>query len=173
MPWTKLSHTLLLPLLLQGCGIYFFSGSLLPPAAHTCSLQFQSHVALGPPDLGEKFQERLGQELTQRTRLKLVEAEGDLQLEGSIQQFAYTPIGPTQGSGGSEEAQASTDRLTISVQLNYINPYEPAASLSKKTFTQHADMPAEASRGAEEPALIEKIFNKLFQDIFNATINNW
>ena len=95
MPWTKLSPTLLLPLLLQGCGLYTFSGTSLPPAAHTCSLQFQSHVALGPPALGEEFQEKLGQELTQRTRLKLVEAAGDLQLEGTIQQFAYTPNAPT------------------------------------------------------------------------------
>lgn len=171
MTWTRACFALtLLLLLLQGCGIYSFSGTSLPPEAKTFSLRYQSNVALGPPDLLAKFQQQLGDELAQRTPLKQVESQGDLQLEGVIKQFSYTAIAPSKGSG---KDQANLDRLTIKVQMNYINPYNKEASLSKKTFSQYADMPAEASRDQQEPRLIDEIFTKLVKDIFNATVASW
>ena len=171
MPWNRPSFTcVLLLLLLQGCGLYSFSGTSLPPAAQTFSLQYQSNVALGPPDLLAKFQQQLGDELAQRTPLKQVASQGDLQLEGVIKQFRYAPTAPSKSSAGD---QANIDRLTIEVQMNYINPYNEEAAFSKKTFSQYADMPAEASRDQEEPQLINQIFTKLAKDIFNATVASW
>lgn len=172
MTWTQPSPTflLLLLLLLQGCGIYSFSGTSLPPEAQTYSLQYQSNVAQGPPDLLAKFQQQLGDELVQRTPLKQVESQGDLQLEGVIKQFKYQSIAPSKGSEGD---QANIDRLTIEVQMNYINPYNKEAAFSKKAFSHYADMLADASRDQEEPRLIDEIFTKLVKDIFNATVASW
>ena len=171
MTWNSTCFALApLLLLLQGCGIYSFSGISLPPEAKTFSLRYQSNVALGPPDLLEKFQQQLGDELAQRTPLKQVTSQGDLQLEGTIKQFSYTPIAPSKGSGAE---QANLDRLTIKIQMNYINPYDEEAAFSKKIFSQYADMPAEASRDQQEPLLIDEIFTKLIKDIFNATVASW
>jgi Lipopolysaccharide-assembly len=171
MTWTKPSALLMLSLLLlQGCGIYSFSGTSLPSEAKKFSLKLQSNVALGPPDLVEKFQQRLGDELVQRTSLKRVHTKGDLQLAGVIKQFRYGSIAPTKRGEGE---QASINQLTIEVQMDYINPYNEEASFSKKTFSQHANASASANRSDEEPRLIEEIFTKLVKDIFNETVASW
>ena len=170
MTWNKIIPALALVLLLQGCAIYSFSGASLPPEAKTFSLKFQSNVAKGPPDLLDKFQKKLGEKLEQSTLLKQVESQGDLRLEGVIKRFEYTSIAPIKTGG---EEQASRERLTITVQLNYINPYNEKASLSKKIFYHYADKPTNESREAKELELIEEIFTKLVKDIFNATVTSW
>jgi hypothetical protein len=171
MTWTKPSALLMLSLLLlQGCVIYSFSGTSLPSKAKNFSLKVQSNVALGPPDLAEKFQQRLGDELVQRTPLKRIYTKGDLQLEGVIKQFRYVSIAPTKKDEGG---QTFIDQLTIEVQMNYINPYNEEASFSKKIFSQYANVPPNASRGDEELRLIEEIFTKLVKDIFNETVASW
>ena len=171
MTWTKPSALLMLSLLLlQGCGIYSFSGTSLPSKAKNFSLKVQSNVALGPPDLAEKFQQRLGDELVQRTPLKRIYTKGYLQLEGVIKQFRYVSIASAKKDEGG---QTFTDQLTIEVQMNYINPYNEEASFSKKIFSQHANASANANGGDEEPRLIEEIFTKLVKDIFNETVASW
>ena len=135
MTWSKrhFSLVLLFPLL-QGCGIYSFSGTSLPPEAKTFSLRVQSDISLGPPDLAMRLQQQLGDALVQRTTLKQVNTQEGLQLEGSIKRFAYTSIAPTQSGRGGKGYQAAMERLTIEVQLNYTNPYNQDTSFSKKMF---------------------------------------
>jgi Lipopolysaccharide-assembly len=171
MTWTKPSALLMLSLLLlQGCGIYSFSGTYLPSEAKSFSLNLQSNVALGPPDLVEKLQQRLSDELVQRTPLKRIYTEGDLQLEGVIKKFNYASIAPTKKEEGD---QASIDQLTIEVQMNYVNPYNEEASFSKKTFSQYANASANTNRSDEESRLIDEIFTKLVKDIFKETVASW
>ena len=170
MTWTKNSFFwILLPCLLQGCGIYSFSGLSLPPEANTFSVSLQSEVALGPADLSDQFQQKLGEELIRRTPLKQVEEKGDLRLEGSIKKFKYRSIAPSKVNGKEE---ASMERLTIEVKMNYINPYNKDAAFSKKTFSQYADMSADENRDTKEPGLIEDIFTKLIGDIL-AKMASW
>ncbi|MFM2428634.1 MAG: hypothetical protein RL012_518 [Bacteroidota bacterium] len=174
MTWTKPSSILtLLLLLLQGCGIYSFSGTSLSPEVKTFSLEFRSDTALGPPDLAAQFQQRLSDDLIQRTPLKQVYAKGGLQLEGVIKQFKYAPMVPTESSEEVKGDHAAIDRLTVEVQIDYINPYDEDASFSKKTFSQYADVAANTSRSNEEPRLIDTIFTKLIEDIFNKTVTSW
>lgn len=171
MTWTKTSPTWIFFLffLLKGCAIYSFSGLSLPKEAKTFSMSYQSEVALGPPDLLDKFQEKLGEEITRRTPLKQVDSQGDLRLEGVIKKFKYRSIAPSKVNGKEE---ASLERLTIEVKVNYINPYDKETAFSKKTFSQYADMSAEANREGEQPQLISNIFTKLIQDIL-ASMDNW
>lgn len=170
MTWTKTSPALaLLLFLLQGCAIYSFSGLSLPPEAKTFSLSYQSEVSLGPADLVDKFQEQLAEELTQRTSLTQVDSQSDLQLTGIIKKFKYKAIAPSKISG---EKEANLERLTIEVQMNYVNPYDKEAAFSKTTFSQYADMNADGNREAEQPGLIKNIFDKLIKDIL-ARMDNW
>lgn len=169
MTWIRNSLALVLLLFVQGCVIYSFSGLSLPPEAKTFSLSYQSTAALGPPDLVENFQQKLGEELTRRTPLKQVESQGDLQLEGTIKRFKYRAMAPSKVNGKEE---ASMERLTITVQVNYINQHNTDASFSKKTFSQYEDMHADANRDDEQPGLINIIFTKLIGDIM-AEMDNW
>ncbi len=170
MTWIRNSFFwIFLPCLLQGCGIYSFSGLSLPQEAKTFSLSFQSEVALGPSDLLENFQQKLGEELTRRTPLKQVDSQGDLQLEGTIKKFKYSAMAPSRVNGKEE---ASKERLTITIKMNYINSYNKDVGFSKKTFSQHADMFTDANREDEEPRLISHIFTGLIGDII-ASMDNW
>ena len=174
MIWTKFSSVLMFCLLLlQGCGIYSFSGTSLPPEAKSFSLYFQSDVALGPADLAAKFQQRLEEELLQLTPLKQVDAKGDLQLDGLIKKFDYVPVGPNKSGKEGTGDRASMNRLTIEVELNYINPYDKTSAFSKKIFSQYEDVDASTSSRSEEPRLVEAIFTKLVEDIFNETLASW
>jgi len=169
MIWNKHLYWVMLwlPIVLQSCGIYSFSGISLSPDVKSFSLQIQSNVALGPPDLVEKFTEKLGKELLQRTQMRQVDSQGDMQLEGTITKFEYAAAAPSAQKDGS---QASRTRLTITMQLNYINPNNEEFQFSKRQFSQYADMSADKSTDAEEPRLVEEIFTKLVKDIFNASV---
>lgn len=163
--------SILLGLILQGCLMYTFSGSSLSKEAKTFSMQpFQSRVALGPANLSEQLTEKLRMELSQKTKLKEVFSNGDIQFEGIITDFKYTPITPR-----SDDRRATTSReqLSITIQVSYSNVYDKDFEFSKKQFTQTADKDASTSRDTEEPGLVEDILKKLIKDIFNASIANW
>jgi len=159
--------------LFQRCAIYSFSGVSLSSEVKSFSIQdFYSEVALGPPDLEQSFTDRLRDELLQKTSLTQVDIDGDIQFEGKITEFSYTSLAPSASSSEQIEA-ANVERLKITVEVDYTNPYEKKFAFKKKRFSQHADMPATASADAEEERLIKEIFDKLMQDIFNNSVANW
>lgn len=171
MIWTRnnLYSCLGAALLLHSCAIYSFSGSSLSDKEKTFSVQrFQSEVALGPADLAEKFTEKLTETLLQRAPLSQVKTRGDLQFEGTITQFEYKPVAAT--SVENKNDQANITRLTITVQVNYINPHKKDFVFNKKRFTQYADMAADSNTDSEEARLVKEIFTKLVNDIFNVSV---
>ena len=163
--------SLIIGLFFQSCAIYSFSGTSLSPEVKTFSIQdFQSKVALGPADLAQKFTEKLGKELLQTPTLKQVDTSGDLQFEGVITGFKYTPIAPSRSVQGDT---ASRTKLTITIQVSYSNAHDKEFEFSKKSFEQSADMDATASTDAEESRLVEEVFTKLVKDVFSASVANW
>ncbi len=158
--------------ILQGCGIYSFSGSSLSSEAKTFSIQsFSSDVAKGPPDMVQKFIDKLRDQLLQKTSLTQIKNNGDVQFEGRIIDFKYSPLAPQ--SGKNQIDPAGITRLTISVEMDYTNPFNAEFEFSRKIFYQYADMSGTASIDAEEPRLVQEIFDKLLKDILNASVNNW
>ena len=64
-------------------------------------------------------------------------------------------------------------QLTISVEVTYKNPYNKTFEFTKKKFTQHTDIDANANLDSEEPKMVEEVLKKLTQDIFNESIAAW
>jgi hypothetical protein len=153
-----------------GCLFYSFSGSSLSKEAKTFTIQeFQSKVALGPANLAEQITQQLRDEITQKTSLKETVSNGDIQFDGVITAFKYTPIAPRSTGDG---ATGSRTQLSITVQVNYTNIYGKDFEFSKKDFTQTTD--AEAGKEhTEEASMVGDVIKKLIQDIFNASIANW
>ncbi len=87
-----------------------------------------------------------------------------------ITEFKYTPMAPTSSAQGGT---ASRTKLTMTVEVSYINKYDQEFEFAKKSFSQSADMEATANIVAEEPRMVEEILNKLTKDIFNASIASW
>lgn len=160
-------------LCLHSCAIYSFSGASLSAKIKTFSVaDFESNVAQGPADLADQFTEALTRELLQRTVLSHAEKEGDLQFEGTITKFEYSPATSTSSSVEGIQDEASKLRLTITLEVNYLNPHNKEFSFEKKIFTQYEDAPADSAM-EEENELVKKIFTKLVKDIFNASVANW
>jgi hypothetical protein len=158
-------------LLCHSCAFYSFSGTSLSKEVKTFSIQnFQDRTTLGPADLAEQLTEKLSNELLQKTPLKQLDANGDIHFEGSITEFKYSPMSPSISLEGEA---ASRMKLTLTVEVTYINKYDQEFEFSKKSFTQSADMDATANIIAEEPRMVEEALTKLVKDIFNASVASW
>ncbi|WP_017731680.1 LPS assembly lipoprotein LptE [Nafulsella turpanensis] len=164
---------LFLAVLLQACGAYSFTGATLPPTIKTISIQpFYNDTGNGPPNLSQNFTERLRDYFQSNTDLALVEADGDLQLDGSIVGWQLNPVAPT-ASGNNQPDRAGLQRLSITVAVNFINTQEEEQSF-ERNFSFHADYdPQQTDFAAEEQRLIDEISETIIFDIFNNTVANW
>lgn len=166
---------ILAALFLQGCaGGYSFTGVTLPPSVQTIAIQsFYNDTGGGPPNLMQNFTERLRDYYIRNTNLALVDADGDLQLEGSIIGWQLSPVAPTASGGNNAPDRAGLQRLTITVKADFINTQDETQNFSRN-FSFYADYnPDVTDLPSEEPRLIDEIFEAVVFDIFNSTVANW
>ncbi len=104
--------------------------------------------------------------VSQQTPLALIKQNGDLQFEGSIADYNVGPVAIQNTD------QASTNRLTISVQVKYSNKFEASKGFDM-IFTKFADFPSTDNISAREAELVTEIYRQLTEDIFNKAFNNW
>lgn len=143
------------------------SGATIPQEANTVSIAyFANNTTLGPPSLSQRFTERLRDMVSQQTRLALVSKNGDLQFEGFLTEYNVAPVAIQSND------QAGMNRLTISVQVKFTNPYDLTKSFDQ-AFTRFADFKSSESIAAREADLTAEIFRQLTEDIFNRAFNNW
>lgn len=155
-------------LLFQQCGIYSFSGTNIDPAIETISIaNFYNESALGPPDLSQRFTEALKQFFQNNTKLRLVNANGDLQLDGAIVGYEVLPAAPTANN------QAALNRLTIKVKVNFINTFNEKENFELVFQSPPGDFPQAQSLQAAESTLIPALFDQIVLDVFNKTVTNW
>ncbi len=157
---------------LQGCGVFTFSGVALPPDINTFSIQqFYTEVSDGPTDMPSKLTEALESKILRMTPLIREEKDGDIQYEAVIKSFAYTTTFTTKTD--DENNPKEVQRLTITIEVSYLNRSDEASSFNKKQFSASADMISTENKSEKEPILIEEIFTKLVDDICNKSIDNW
>jgi len=169
------SYLLIIPAI-AGCGVYSFTGASLPPEIKTVSVQyFFDEVGAGPPTLGQNFTEDLKDYLQQNTSLTIVEYDGDLQFEGSIVGYNFAPLAP-RASGNQSVANADIaglERLTITVNVSYINTYDESKNFDRRfSFFRDYD-PQRSPLSQNEAQYIDEITENIIIDIFNATIADW
>jgi hypothetical protein len=98
--------------------------------------------------------------------LTLVDKQGDLMYEGSIVNYAVSPVNIQSNE------TAALSRLTIGIKIKYTNNLEPELNF-EKTFTKFADFPATSSLFSVEEDLWKQINDQLVQEIYNASVGNW
>jgi hypothetical protein len=174
MTWSKIYNwffTVVISLTAFSCALYRFTSTSLNKEVKNFSIKpFQSKVALGPTALTTQLSDQLRAEVLAKTSLQQVESNGDIQFEGTITEFKYTPTAPRITAQGDT---ASRTQLTMSVEINYSNRYDKEFEFSKKLFNQSTDIDATANIITEEPKMVEEILAKLVHDIVNASIANW
>jgi len=143
------------------------SGATIPEEAKTVSVGFfTNNTTLGAPSLSQRFSEKLRDMVSQQTRLALTKQNGDLQFEGYISDYNVAPVAIQSND------QAAQNRMTISVNVKFTNKFDAAKNF-EQVFTNFTDFASNKNIATEEPALVQEIFRKITEDIFNRAFNNW
>lgn len=157
-----------LPILFLGCWKYSFTGTSIADNIETFQVNyFQNAANLVEPGLDRDFTLALQDLILNQTNLSIVNSGGDLVYEGEITEYR---ISPTTAQANSTAAQ---NRLTISVNVRFYDKNEPEEEFEQR-FSFFYDYPASSQLiGAVKDTAIEEIFERLTQDIFNATLAKW
>ena len=153
---------------LIGCGAYSFTGASISPDTKTFQVNyFQNNAILVEPGLDRQFTLALQDLLLNQTNLELVTSNGDLVYEGEITEYRISPTTATA------DITAAQNKLTITVNLRFFNRKNEEDDLEQR-FSFFYDYAGDANLiGAQKVTAIEEIFERLTEDIFNATLAKW
>lgn len=166
---------ILFAMVTNACGVgvqYSMTGSTTD--AKTISIvEFYNNADLGPANMGQTLSNELKNYFIQNTNLSVVQEEGELQLEGEITNFTLSPIAPVSTGNPNDINNASSTRLTITVKATYINTLNDKMSFKDKTFSFYKDFPNDLNIADVQEQYTEEIFDRIINDIFNASVANW
>lgn len=154
-------------LCLNSCGIYSFSGASIPEQAQTLSVAyFRNRAPSVQATLSSTFTDRLKEYLVNNSNLSLIDGFADLQFSGEITGYSVAPVSIQSND------QAAMNRLTITVQVRYVNRFDSKANFSQ-SFSRYQDYDANLSLSSVESSLIEEITEELVDDIYQKAFVNW
>jgi len=162
--------------LFQSCSVkYSFTGTNINyELVKTFSVEnFFNDSGGGPANLEQLFTESLKEYYQRNTQLELARNNGDLQFSGAISRYTLTPQAAVSSRDPNSPDRAGQMRLTIYVDVDYINLTNEEES-KKQTFSFFKDYdPRTVTFLDVENQLVEEIFEVIIQDIFTATVANW
>ncbi len=154
----------------SGCGIYKFTDVSIDPNIKTFQVNFfRNEAPIVEPGLDRTFTFALQDRIQDQTNLTLTNANPDLIYEGEIVQYFIAPQAATSND------QAAQNRITIGVNVRFTNTYrEDGEEDFEQRFSFFFDTPGTAlPTGATLNAAVEEIFERITQDIVNASLANW
>ena len=154
---------------LQSCSVkYSLTGASISP--ETTSFQvnyFQNNAPLIEPGIERDFTNKLIDLLINQTSLELVKSNGDLVYEGEIVEYRISPTTATSDN------RAAQNRLTVGVNVRFYDIKDPDADFEKR-FSFYYDYPASVQLiGSQKDTAMEEIFERITQDVFNASLAKW
>jgi len=155
-------------ILMPGCKVSFsFSGARIAPEVKTLSIQyFQNRASLVQPGLSQSLTDALIDKCKAQTNLGMVSEAGDVNFEGEITDYTTRPLTV------AADAQAATNRFTITVKVRFTNVIEPDLSY-EQSFSRYEDYDSNLDLSAVEQELSVKIVDLIVEDIFNKAFVNW
>ena len=155
-----------------GCGVYSFTGASIPSGAKSFQVDyFENQAGSRPgstvePGVDRDFTLQLQDIILNQTNLNLVSSNGDLFYEGEIVEYSVTPMTSTAN------LTAAQNRLTVTINLRYTNVNNEEDDFESR-FSFFYDFPAEQQLYDIKGAAHDEIFERLTQNIFNATLAKW
>ena len=151
-----------------GCGPYSFTGISIDSNTKTFQVNyFQNNAALIEPGIERDFTLALQDLILNQTNLDLVKSNGDIIYEGEIVEYR---IAPTTATANNTAAQ---NRLTITVNVRFINTNDEEADFEKRFSFFYDYSGSEQLVGSQKTTAITEIYERLTQDIINASLANW
>ena len=154
------------------CGIYSFTGSSIPVGVETFQVDYFENTAGGKPGstiepgLDRDFTIALQDLIVNQTSLNLVNEGGDIVYSGEIVEYSVTPMAATA------EIKAAQNRLTMAVMVSYENVRNEEDNIEKR-FSFYYDFPGNLQVYDIRDSAMEEIFERITQDIFNASLAKW
>lgn len=157
--------------LLGSCGAYNFTGGDVGTAQTFQVNYFQNYASQSPgstfdPGLDREFTLALQDLILNQTSLDLVGSNGDLLYEGEIVEYRVSPMSATA------QQTAAQNRLSISINVRFFNTTKEKADFEKR-FSFFYDYDASAQLSSVRDEAHQVIFERINQDIFNASLADW
>ena len=156
-------------LFLSSCNVkYSLTGASISPETKTFQVNyFQNNAPLIEPGIERDFTNKLIDLLINQTSLELVKSNGDLVYEGEIVEYRISPTTATSDN------RAAQNRLTVGVNVRFYDIKDPDADFEKR-FSFYYDYPASIQLiGSQKDTAMEEIFERITQDVFNASLAKW
>ncbi len=151
----------------SSCKIYRFTDASVDPNWKTFSMSQTINIAtLQNPNSAPAFTEKIKEKFLRDTRLVMIRESGDLEFSATITEYNIDPVAIT-----NTETTAQ-NRLNISVKVDCVNKRDNSKSFSQ-TFRDGENYDANRQFSDVENSLLNTIFDRLVQQIFNRTFGNW
>ena len=152
---------------IQACGIYSFTGGDTGDAKSFQVNFFQNNAPIVEPGIDRNFTLALQDLIQNQTNLELTNTNGDLIYEGEITGFAIAPM------SANADQRASQNRLTVTINTRFTNKLKEEDDFEKR-FSFYYDYPASQQlTGAILDTAMEEVYERITQDIFNASLAKW
>ena len=152
---------------LSGCSIYNFTGTGKIDAETFQVNYFQNNAELIEPGIERTFTLRLRDLIQNQTNLSITDTGADLIYEGEITQYRVSPMTATA------DQRAAQNRLSISVNVRFTDRKHEDNDF-EKSFSFFYDFNGDSlPSGSVLTAALEEIFERITQDIFNASLAKW
>lgn len=152
-----------------GCKIaYSFNGASVDyTVTKTVSIHdFPNQAPLVYPPLSQNFTEGLKDIFIRRTKLQMVSANGDLDLEGEITGYAVAPMAV------KEDAYSSMTRLTLTVRVRFANRANPDKDF-ERSFSAYREFNSNTMMESVQDELNEELIKEITDQIYNSTVADW
>lgn len=154
-------------LLNNSCSVYNFTGTGKIDARTFQVNYFQNNAALVEPGIERTFTQRLQNLIQNQTSLNLVSSEGDLVYEGEIVDYRISPTTATA------DQRAAQNRLTISVNVRFTNKNKESDNFEKRFSFFYDYAGTDQLVGSKLSSALDEIFERITQDVFNASLAKW
>lgn len=146
---------------------YSLSGASISPDVKTFSVSYIANQApKKQATLSDVFTEGLKDKFRSSAGLSLSNSNADLQFSGKITEYS------TSYQGVTASQLAAQTRLTIAVQIKFVNEQDEKQNFDKR-FSAYRDFDATTSLSDVEDALIKEISEEIIESIYMESVANW
>lgn len=103
---------------------------------------------------------------SQKTKLKLLKRNGDMQLAGEITEYSQT------NKNVAADGYSAQTQLKITVNARFVNNTNHNQDFEKQ-FSATAEYPSSQQLAAVQEQLVNEMFKDIIDQIFNATVAQW
>lgn len=163
--------TLLVITSINSCGVYNFTGGDVGSAKTFQVNYFQNYASQSPgsifePGMDRDFTLALQDRILNQTSLDLIGSSGDLLYEGEIVEYRISPMSATA------QQTAAQNRLSVAVNVRFTNTTKEDSDFEQR-FSFFFDYDASSQLSTVKTEAHEIIFERITQDIFNASLADW